>query len=80
MLSIDEAQKNIQRLMDTVSLYQYRKPLFQRLGRALVSDAKMNFVNERGPDGTPWDALKIREGRILSDTGRLKNSLTYAVG
>ena len=80
MLSINEAQKDIQRLMDTVSLYRYRKPLFQRLGRALVNDAKMNFVREHEPDGTPWEPLKIREGRILSDTGRLKNSLSYATG
>ncbi len=80
MLSIDEAQRDIQHLMDTVSLYTHRTPLFRRLGQVLVNDAKMNFAREHGPDGVPWAPLKIREGRILSDTCRLKNSLNFAVG
>ena len=77
MLSLEQAQQEIQNMMDTVMLYQRRKPLFTRLGRALTSDAKMNFRGQHEPDGTRWAPLKTRKGQILSDTGRLKNSLTY---
>ena len=80
MLSLEQAQQEIQNVMDTVMLHQRRKPLFTRLGRALTSDAKMNFRRQHEPDGTSWKPLKIRKGQILSDTGRLKNSLTYKTG
>ena len=80
MLSLEQAQKEIQNIMDTVMLYQHRRPLFTRLGRVTHSDSRMNFRNQRSPDGTPWAPLKMRNGQILSDSGRLKNSLSYQVG
>ncbi len=76
MLSLEDAQHQIEKMMDTVMLYQRRKPLFDRLGRALLSDVHMNFRRQRAPDGTPWEPLKIRRGQILRDTGRLRNSIT----
>ena len=80
MLSLEQAQQEIQNIMDTVMLYQHRRPLFTRLGRVIHSDSRMNFRNQRSPDGTPWAPLRMRSGQILSDTGRLRNSLTYQVG
>ena len=80
MLSIESAQQEIQKIMDTVMLYQHRRSLFDRLGRALLMDARMNFRRQQEPDGTPWTPLTTRNGQILSDTGRLRNSLTYQTG
>ncbi|WP_419832134.1 phage virion morphogenesis protein [Endozoicomonas atrinae] len=80
MLSLEQGQQEIQNLMDTVMLYQHRKPLFTRLGRAVLTDARLNFRRQQAPDGTPWAPLKIRTGQILSDTGRLRNSLSYKTG
>ena len=80
MLALEQAQKEIQNAMDTVMLYQHRRPLFSRIGRAMLTDIKMNFRREHAPDGTPWAPLKIRTGKILSDTGRLKNSFSHKAG
>lgn len=80
MLSMEQAQQEIQNIMDTVMLHQRRRSLFERLGRAMVTDTQMNFRRQHAPDGTPWEPLKIRKGQILSDTRRLRNSIGKRVG
>ena len=80
MLGLEQAQQEIQNIMNTVMLHQQRRPLFNRIGRALVNDAKLNFRRQHDPEGNPWAPLKLRAGRILSDTGRLRNSLSYKTG
>ena len=55
------------------------RPLMERIGRVMKTDIQMNFRQSKGPDGTPWAPLKIRQGQPLKDTGRLFNSITYAV-
>ncbi|OED40226.1 phage virion morphogenesis protein [Endozoicomonas sp. (ex Bugula neritina AB1)] len=80
MLALEQAQQEIQNIMDTVMLHQQRRPLFSRIGRVLVSDAKLNFRGQHDPKGNSWVPLKLRTGRILSDTGRLRNSLSYKTG
>lgn len=80
MLSLEQVQQEIQSLMDMVMLHQRRRPLFTRLGRALLTDSRMNFRRQQTPEGKPWAALKIRKGQALSDTGRLRNSLNYQAG
>ena len=80
MLSLEQAQQEIQNIMDTVMLHQRRRSLFERLGRAMVTDTHMNFRRQHAPDGTPWAPLKIRKGQILSDTRRLRNSISHRTG
>ncbi len=52
------------------------------IGRRLVSAALRRFESERGPDGRPWlrSARALAEGgRTLTDSGRLRASITHAV-
>ncbi len=77
MLSLKDATLQIQSLMDTVMRYQRRRSLFTRLGRVMKTDTGMNFRHQQSPDGEPWEPLKLRQGRILSDTGRLRNSIHF---
>ena len=59
-LTAEHGQQEIQNRMDAVMLYQHRKPLFERLGRAVLTEARLNFRRQHAPDGTPWAPLKIR--------------------
>ena len=77
MLSLKDATRQIQNLMDTVMRFNRRRPLFTRIGRVMKADTGMNFRRQQSPDGDPWEPLKFRQGRILSDTGRLRNSINY---
>ena len=52
------------------------------IGRRLVSAALRRFESERGPDGRPWlrSARALAEGgRTLTDSGRLRASITHSV-
>lgn len=51
-----------------------RRELAARLGAVAVKLVADGFAAERNPYGRPWAKLKRRVGRILEDTGRLKNS------
>lgn len=54
-------------------------PALLDIGEHIVSQAKMNFRNEAGPDGVPWkESERAREesGQTLTLTARLKNSIT----
>ena len=53
-----------------------------RIGRYIVASTLRRFERERAPDGTPWlkSARAIADGgRTLTDTGRLRGSITHAV-
>jgi phage virion morphogenesis protein len=52
------------------------------IGEHIVSQAKMNFRSETGPDGVPWkESARAREeeGQTMTLTARLKNSITAQV-
>lgn len=53
------------------------KPVLEVIGSRLVNRIKMGFRTTRSPAGVTWAPLKMRSGQPLSDTGRLKNSITY---
>lgn len=68
-------------------LSSLRKPL-TAVGQTLVTESDLCFREQRDPWGNPWTALKastIRQRRgksrhkILRDTGRLQNSVSYQV-
>ena len=63
-----------------------RRPPMRAIGHALAENARLRFRESRGPDGQPWAPLspatiaRRRQGssKPLLDTGRLRNSITYA--
>lgn len=76
-LSLEIDTKQINSLIDRAIKIGKTGPLMDNLGRAMVSDIDMNFRRSQGPDGTPWDSLKHRDGQPLRDTGRLQRSISY---
>lgn len=56
------------------------RPALDEIGGRLVASTIERFQAERGPDGTPWKPSRRarREGgRTLTDTGRLRASITH---
>lgn len=53
-------------------------PLLQDIGRIVKADTKLNFRSQKDPDGKPWKPIQ-RDGQILSDSRRLRNSINYRV-
>ena len=52
----------------------------EEIGEMLVSSAQQRFNQERGPDGHPWPkSIRAEDegGQTMTDTARLKNSITY---
>src|SRR5688500_18332546 len=47
----------------------------QKIVLLSVAGAKDFFARSAGPSGAPWAPLKIRSGKPLLDTGRLRNSI-----
>lgn len=59
-----------------------RRSLLRAVGETLRSSAMDRFEEGAGPDGTPWETSeRAREdgGQTLVNTGRLRNSIGYAV-
>lgn len=52
--------------------------LQEAVGELLVSSTKKRFRDGKDPDGTPWAPVD-RRGKPLTDTGRLRDSIEYAV-
>lgn len=52
------------------------KPVYETIGRVLVNRIRLGFKLGIDPWGTPWAALKIRQGQPLRDKGRLQRSIT----
>ena len=58
-------------------------PVMDEIGQRLVTSVIHRFETERGPDGTPWRKsarAKRDSGQTLTDTGRLRASITHRAG
>lgn len=55
------------------------RPVYAAVGRALVTRIRLCFKLGIDPWGRPWQALKMRKGQPLRDTGRLNRSITSRV-
>lgn len=55
------------------------RPVLRGIGASLLTSTQRRFEDEQGPSGAAWDAT-LRGGSILRDSGRLYQSLTFAVG
>lgn len=49
--------------------------IFDRVGAAVLTKVQLGFRTASDPYGMPWKPLKLRDGRPLSDTGRLRRSI-----
>lgn len=59
-----------------------RYQLADTIGATLVTEFKLNFENEQGPDGTPWtpsERAKNEGGKTLRDKNHLNDSITHNV-
>jgi phage virion morphogenesis protein len=68
------------------------RPVMDAVGQIIREGTQQRFVDQQGPDGTPWAPLKPatiaarRRGggtgsiQILRDTDRLMNSIDYRAG
>jgi phage virion morphogenesis protein len=70
-------QQDLHELLDVTTRLQQHRTLMNRIGRAVHTDTMMRFRAGKAPDGTPWLALKTRQGQPLRDTGRLQRSITW---
>lgn len=55
------------------------EPGLRAVGQAIRSHVLLGFRTGTDPYGSPWLPLKLRQGRPLVDTGRLRSSITYRV-
>ncbi|MEM0953292.1 MAG: phage virion morphogenesis protein [Pseudomonadota bacterium] len=76
---IELQNRQINRLITKLINARKTAPLMDEVGRIMVSDTRLNFRQQRGPNGEKWKPT-ARGGQILSDTGRLRNSIRYDAG
>jgi phage gpG-like protein len=53
------------------------KELMEGVGRAIRTQVELGFRGAKDPYGVAWAGLKFRAGTPLSNTRRLRNSITY---
>lgn len=53
-----------------------KQAVFGRVGAAVLSKIQLGFKSTTSPWGQTWQAPKYRSGKALSDTGRLRRSIT----
>lgn len=64
------------RIRAMIAAGQDLTPLHQAIGAGVLSLVQLGFKVSQSPQGSAWQALLIRQGQPLRDTGRLRNSLT----
>lgn len=61
-------------------------PVMEAIGTGLVGTTTKRFVTQTGPDGGAWAALNPayasgkRNSRILTESGRLRDSISHVAG
>lgn len=68
--------RRIKRQLATVQNKALHKKVCNQVAHETLSLIADGFKGERDPYNSPWAPLARRSGRILQDTGRLKNSFT----
>jgi len=71
-------QKKLERELQRIQKEAHKPTKGLRVASLIMyKDVIDHFRKESSPDGK-WAPLKYRTGRILQDTGRLKNSITFS--
>ncbi|MDG9793783.1 phage virion morphogenesis protein [Brucella anthropi] len=61
-------------------------PIMSAIGSGLVGSTHRRFVSQKSPDGVAWKALNSeykktkRNSRILTESGRLRDSINHRAG
>lgn len=66
----------VSRIRAMIAAGDNMRPLYQRIGAALVSEIQLGFKAGASPYGQAWAPLSIRRGQPLRDSGRLRSSIT----
>lgn len=70
-------------LQEAKAKLQDLTPIMRNIGIFVQASTKRRFTEEISPSGTPWKKsrrAKEQGGQTLSDTGRLRNSITFLAG
>lgn len=81
-ISVTIVDKEVQRGFEQlVGLMQHTRPVMAAIGTGLVASTHMRFITQTDPEGKAWQALNTeyakdkRNTRILTESGRLRNSI-----
>ncbi len=67
-------------------LFRNTQPMMAAIGTGLVASTHMRFVSQKSPEGEAWEPLNPeyakgkRNSRILTESGRLRNSINDQAG
>ena len=83
-MSVKLNAKDLKRSLNKINLAakilkKDKNILFKKISILAFKDIQDHFRKEAGPNGR-WKPLKLRKGRILQDTGRLRGSLMPGIG
>jgi phage virion morphogenesis protein len=59
---------------------EHPRAMYEAMGASLVTSTQHRFETETDPDGNPWPKsirVLVEGGRTLTDTTRLRQSITY---
>lgn len=74
-LAVDRIAQDLRRTADEVEKALRSETLKKKIAVLSVSGVKDHFDKGNSPEGVPWVPLRIRQGRPLLDTGRLRASI-----
>ncbi len=81
-ISVTIVDKEVQRGFEKlVGLMQHTRPVMAAIGTGIVASTHMRFITQTDPEGKAWHALDPeyakdkRNSRILTESGRLRNSI-----
>lgn len=86
-ISVTVVDQETRRAFDTLSVVmRSTQPVMHAIGVALVGSTHQRFVTQTDPDGQAWQALNPeyakgkRNSRILTESGRLRDSINAQAG
>lgn len=76
---INIIRKGFNHLVDAAKILINPAPAMADGASSVVDHIKLGFRDSRDPWGRPWKPLKVRKGKPLIDTGKLRSSFYYTV-
>lgn len=62
------------RRFGAAAVAKVKRTILENVAEEALALIAEGFSKEQAPSGAPWAPLKVRVGKILQDTGRLRNS------
>jgi phage virion morphogenesis protein len=86
-VSVTISDASVRRAFDNLAVVMGNtRPVMAAIGTELVASTHMRFVKQTDPDGNAWQALDEdyaatkRNSRILTESGRLRDSINAQAG